>query len=201
MTSEKKLIVFLVGYSAAGKSTLAKAMRDNFGYFLIEHQPLIHKIAEKKGFLRARFWLAKAGAEQFAEESANEMIAQTKSAIDEGKTKIVFDIAYGLKMHKLFKNEFPDAIRLTVSVLSDDKIRAKNIQKRMGAESAEEAKEELNLRDDFFHQVGVENMIKRSEIEIVNEGKSVEEIAFELNELIEMHIQKEKIRITKAPYY
>lgn len=189
MTAESKQIIFLAGYSAAGKSTLAREMRDNFNYHLIEHQPLIHDIAKGKGYERARHWLANVGVEQFAKESAEEMVARTKSAINEGKTKIVFDVVYGTKMLELFRVEFPDMFRLVVSVLADKEIRTKNIQKRMGTESAEEAEKELRFRDGFLQEVDVDTVLKRSDIKIANTGRPIGEVASELNSLIEKHIQ------------
>jgi dephospho-CoA kinase len=188
MTAENKQIVFLAGYSAAGKSTLAREMRDNWGYTLVEHQPMVHDLATKKGYGRARHWLAEVGADQFAEESAKEMISRTKSVLEEGETKVVFDVAYGVKMLELFQNEFPDIFRLVVSVLSDEDTRTGNIQKRMGTESTEEAEKELHFRDGFLRQVGVDEVLERSDIEVTNKGRSIGEVAIELNGLIEKHL-------------
>jgi dephospho-CoA kinase len=188
MTAENKQIVFLAGYSAAGKSTLAREMRDNWGYTLVEHQPMVHGLATKKGYKRARHWLAEVGVDRFAEESAKEMISRAESALGEGKTKIVFDVAYGVKMLELFRNEFPDIFMLVVSVLSDEDTRMGNIQKRMGAKSIEEAKQELHFRDDFLRQVGVDEVLERSDIEVTNKGRPVGEVVTELIRLIERHL-------------
>ena len=57
------------------------------------------------------------------------MIVKTQTELNKGETKIVFDVAYGLKMIELFRNEFPDIFRLVVFVMSDDQTRASNIQK------------------------------------------------------------------------
>lgn len=133
MTAENKQIIFLAGYSAAGKSTLAREMRDNFSYRLVEHQPLVHDIASRKGYERARHWLADVGVEKFTEESTNEMVTRTKKAFDEeGATKVVLDIACGVKMLGFFQKEFPDVSILIVFVMADEDTRALNIQKRMG---------------------------------------------------------------------
>jgi len=190
MTAENKQIVFLAGYSAAGKSTLAREMRDNWGYTLVEHQPMVHDLATKKGYKRARHWLAEVGVDQFAEESSKEMISRTKSVLEEGETKVVFDVAYGVKMLELFQNEFPDIFRLVVSVLSDEDTRTGNIQKRMGTESTKEAEKELHFRDGFLRQVGVDEVLERSDIEVTNKGRSIGEVAIELNGLIEKHLSR-----------
>lgn len=191
MTAENKQIVFLAGYSAAGKSTLAREMRNNWDYTLIEHQPLVHDIASRKGYERARHWLAEVGVEKFAEESTNEMVTRTKQVFDEREIiKVVFDVAYGVKMLELFQKEFPDIFRLVVSVIADEDTRAINIQKRMGTESKEEAKKELRFRDGFLHEIGVDEVIQQSDIKIINKDRSIGEVASELNELIGQRILK-----------
>jgi len=190
MTAENKQIVFLVGYSAAGKSTLAREMRDNWDYTLIEHQLLVHDIASRKGFRRARYWLAEVGVEKFAEESVNEMVEKTKKVLGDGETKIVFDVAYGVKMLELFREEFPDIFRLVVSVIADEDTRTVNIQRRMGTDSSDEAKKELYFRDSFLHEVGVNEVIQISDIDISNKGRPISEVALELNHRIEEHLSK-----------
>ncbi len=189
MTAENKQIIFLAGYSAAGKSTLARELRDKHGYQFVEHQPLVHDIAQRKGYERARHWLSDVGVEQFATESAEAMIVKTKGELNKGETKIVFDVAYGLKMIELFRNEFPDVFRLVVFVMSDDQTRAVNIQKRMGTESISEAEKELHFRDDFLRTVGVSEVIQKSDIRITNKNRPIDEVASELIERIIEHIK------------
>ena len=184
MTTENKQIIFLAGYSAAGKSTLARELRDSHGYQFVEHQPLVHEIAQSKGYKRARHWLADVGVEQFAKESAKAMVVKTKREFDSGETKIVFDVAYGLKMIELFRNEFPDIFRLVVFVMSDENTRTSNIQKRMGTESSSEAQKELSFRDDFLREVGVDEVIQQSGIRITNKNRPIKEVASELIERI-----------------
>lgn len=191
MTAENRQIVFLAGYSAAGKSTLAREMQEKWGYTLIEHQPLVHNIALREGCKRARHWLAKVGVEKFAEESTNEMVQRTKKAFDEeGATKVVFDVSYGARMFDLFQKEFPNMFILVTSVIADEDTRAMNIQKRMGTESEEEAKTELHFRDSFLQEVGVDEVIQQSAIQVVNKGRSIEEVALELNGLIKQRTSR-----------
>lgn len=190
MTAENKQIVFLAGYSAAGKSTLAREMRDSWEYNLIEHQPLVHGLATSRGYERARHWLADAGVNQFADESAQEMVKRTRKIIDVGETKVVFDVAYGTKMLELFQREFPDIFKLVVSVLADESTRVENIQKRMGTESIEDAGKELRFRDGFLREVGLDDVLQQSDIKITNMDKPIRDVASELNGLIEKHLQK-----------
>lgn len=190
MTAENKQIVFLAGYSAAGKSTLAKEMRDNWDYTLVEHQPLVHGIASRKGFKRARHWLAEVGVEKFAEESANEMVSRTKNVLKEGKIRVVFDVAYGVKMLELFQSEFPDIYKLVVSVIADEDTRTLNIQKRMGTESTDEAQKELHFRDRFLREVGLDEVLQRSDIKVTNKDKQIGEVASELNKLIAEYLSE-----------
>lgn len=190
MTAENKQIVLLAGYSAAGKSTLAREMRNGWGYNLIEHQPLVHSLATSKGYERARHWLAEVGVEKFANESVQEMVKKTRKIIDAGKTKVIFDVLYGTKMLELFRGEFPDMFILVVSVLADKDTRVENIQKRMGIISIEDAEKELHFRDSFLREVGLDVVLQQSDIEITNINKPIRNVASELNELIERYFKK-----------
>lgn len=188
MTAENKRIVFMAGYSAAGKSTLARALRDNYGYNLVEHQPLVHEIAQRKGYERARHWLADVGIQQFEEESTREMAARTRRLIDEGETKVVFDVTYGVKMFEFFRTEFPDIYRIIVAVLADGKTRTEYIQKRMGGVSKEDAEKELLFRDGFLQTVGIHKVLQKRDLEVTTKDRPVHEIVSKLNILIENHI-------------
>ncbi len=189
MTAERKKIIFLAGYSAAGKSTLGRELRDNWGYSLIEHHPILHGIAVYKGHGRVRNWLAAAGASQFAAECTNEIVSRTHSAFDQGTAKVVHDAAYGMEMLDTFHKVFPDLCVLVVSLVTHENARLKNIQKRMGTESTSEAQKEMHFRDGFLREVGLEDVLKRSDIEIASRQRPAREIASELNELIEEHTQ------------
>ncbi len=190
MTAENKQIVFLAGYSAAGKSTLARQLRDNYGYNLVEHQPLVHEIAQSKGYERARHWLADVGVEQFAEESTREMTARTRMLIDQGETKVVFDVVYGRKMLEVFQSEFPDIFRIVVAVLADEETRIEHMQKRMGDVSKEDAEKELHFRDGFLQTIGVLEVLQQRDLEVATKDQPVHEIASDLNILIEKHVSK-----------
>ncbi len=178
----------MAGYSAAGKSTLARALRDNYGYNLVEHQPLVHEVAQRKGYERVRHWLTDVGVQQFEEESTREMATRTRRLIDKGETRVVFDVAYGVKMLELFRTEFPDIYRIIVAVLADEETRREYIQKRMGSVSKEDAEKELHFRDGFLQTVGIHEVLQQRDLEVITKDRPVHEIASELNILIEDHI-------------
>lgn len=189
MTAENKRIVLLAGYSAAGKSTLGRELSDNWEYDFVEHQPLVHEIASNKGYERARYWLDEVGVNQFANESTREMVSRAKKIFEEGKEKIIFDVAYGREMLELFQREFPNIYILVVSVIAGEDTRVKNIQKRMGTESSSEAERELHFRDGFLRDVGLDEVLPQSDIEVINKDRSIGEVASELNRLIEEYLQ------------
>jgi dephospho-CoA kinase len=189
MTPENKRMVLLAGYSAAGKSTLGRELRDNWGYELIEHQPLVHKIASNKGYERARHWLAEVGNNEFANESNREMVSRAKEILNEDKDKIVFDVAYGKEMLEVFQREFPNIYIIIVSIIAGEDVRVKNIQKRMNTESISEAEKELHFRDNFLHEIGLDDVLQQSNINITNKDRNISEVASELNNLIEEYLK------------
>ena len=183
MTPENKQIIFLAGYSAAGKSTLAREMSVNHGYQLIEHQPFIHQLAVERGFKRARNWLEHVGIDRFAEDSSTAMVSRTADLVSQGGKKIVLDATYGLQMLNLFDIHFPDLYRIVVSVIASNQARLRNIQRRMGGISLHEAQTELDFRDDFLKRVGITDVLRNSHFSVKNEG-SIQNVALETERLI-----------------
>ncbi len=79
-------------------------------------------------------------------------------------------------------------VRWLISIVADESTRLKNIKKRMGTDSNDEAEKELHFRDEFLHKVGLDGVLLRKDIEVVNKGKPIGKIAFELNRLVEAHV-------------
>lgn len=65
----------------------------------------------------------------------------------------------------------------------------------------------MHFRDSFLKEVGVDEVIQQSDIEIINKGKTIGEVASELNEFISQRISKKIItlvllgEVTKSPQF
>ncbi len=181
------LILTFVGYSGAGKSTLSRMVSQSLNLEFIEHQPLVHKIATSKGFDRARHWLADVGIEKFIEESGNEMIRRIQTASEENKAGAVIDVVYNEAMLDQIKDAFPESKLVVVAVNTESSTRGERISGRMGGIPMDEAIKEREFRDDFLRDSGMESALKRTDIEVMNNGnleKTQEELLLKLKDKI-----------------
>jgi dephospho-CoA kinase len=176
-------IIILAGYSGAGKSTLAREFSKSQGYSFIDHQQIIHDLANQHGSPRARDWLAQIGPERFVQESTQEILNSIKTKSENGNQRFILDAAYGETMTRAIKESFPEAGMLVVAVLAERDIRLARIKKRMGNPSDSIAETELIFRDTFLKQVGLDQVLNQKNIEIYSNNPP-DKLSLELIEQI-----------------
>lgn len=171
-------ILILAGYSGVGKSTIAPVLCERYGFHYINHQKLLHSLAEAKGYKRSRYWLAEVGTQSFIENSLTEMVNVIKREKESAKGFLI-DAAYGDQMVEILKKSFPDGEVIVISVLASPETREQRIMGRMGAER-ESATVEMQFRDNFLVGAGLERLLKNPDFEVNNMGelaKTVEKIS------------------------
>lgn len=169
MSNASGVLLLLAGYSACGKTTLGIRLRDEFGFCFVEHQALVHELANRKGCERARHWLAKVGMRKFMDETTREMMRLVSEAVSKGGKRVVIDVVYGDDMVEKFRKKFRALDVCVVSVVASEATRIGRIKKRMGAKSRREAIEELRFRDKFLRDAGVDLAIAKSRVQIKND--------------------------------
>lgn len=172
-------LIILAGFSCAGKSTLAREFSSKYNYEFVEHQALIHSIANKKGFDRARFWLKEVGLLSFIKESTSEMIKEIKNSRHKNTKDIITDVSYGVDMLDEIQNNIPDVQLILVSVAANKETRGKRILKRMGNPEKQIGEEELRFRDKFLKDCGLETVLRNCDIYVKND-KNISLVAYEL---------------------
>lgn len=162
-------ILILAGYSGVGKSTIGPTLCEKYGFHYINHQKLLHGLAEARGYKRSRYWLADVGVDSFAEESVNEMINVINNKKDNAKGFLI-DAAYGNKMFERLKKSFPDNEVIVISILASPETREQRIMGRMGVER-NMAVVEMQFRDNFLIEVGLEGVLTNPDFEVHNMGE------------------------------
>lgn len=177
-------IIFLAGYSGAGKSTIGSNFCKKYGLDFIEHQKLVHDISISKGFERARHWLREVGVDQFSKESVEGMLKIVRGL--EGTTRgVLTDVAYGKEMIQAFKNTFPGKELIIGSVFANQRTRETRIGVRMGGVERDIAQQEREFRDEFLSKVGLQEILESADFVIENTGtipEAVEELRAKLSE-------------------
>lgn len=167
-------ILILAGYSAVGKSTIGPALCEKCGFHYINHQKLLHGLAEARGYKRSRYWLADVGIQSFIEESLNEMVRKIKDEEDKARGFLI-DAAYGNQMLEKFEKAFPDAKVVVIAVLADPEIREGRIMGRMAAER-EPAIVEMQFRDGFLREAGLDEVLRQTDFAVYNTGELKETV-------------------------
>jgi len=158
-------ILLFTGYSATGKSTLAKKLSEHLGYEFISVRPLLHKIAEDKGYSRIRQWLAEEGAENLVQATKTELV---RTITERQKLPgAIIDDAFDRGLESIIKSAFPTDTVLVVALTLDENTREIRMSNRIGR-SVDEAREELRLFDGFKMEAGIDEVISSADLTIDN---------------------------------
>lgn len=155
------------GYSATGKSTLAKKLSEYLGYEFIPVRPLLHKVAEEKGYSRIRQWLAEEGAENLVQATRGELV--TVITERQKLPGVIVDDNFDRGLGGLIRSAFPGDTVLVIAFTLDGSTRETRMATRLG-KSVEEAREELKLLDGFKAQAGIDEVISNADLTIINLG-------------------------------
>lgn len=173
-------IIVLAGYSCAGKSTLARTFCEIYEASQIHQQDVYREIAAERGFTSAREWLREVGTNTFIETTMDRVAHMIQTI--EAKPIVVLDEAYNESGLKHLTNIFgEDAITL-VQVNASADARGSRIAERLGTPTG--ASEELRFRDDFLKDAGLDVVLDRAQIHVLNEG-FVRNTAYELGRQLE----------------
>ncbi len=161
-----KVLIVLVGFSCAGKSTIAKKLSELCKLEFLDQNKIYHSIAISKGYKRSRDWLKEVGSIIFTEETVKETIKCFRSI--SGKTGAVIDASYGLSMHSILHSDLSEARIIVISVLANRNLRLQRMMGRINA-SRKEADKELVFRDNFLKKVKIEDIMSECDLEVINE--------------------------------
>jgi dephospho-CoA kinase len=162
-----KIVLLLAGYCASGKSTIAKHLQTNYGFYFIDHQKTIHDLAIKNGFERARFWLKAIGEKDFTRMTTEKILKKTSHSLRKHNA-VVLDVVYGTKMVDLFWKNLPKSKIKIIHVKTNDSIRLNYLSKRMNDTTFKVLRSEMRFRDGFLKSTGLDEVIKKSEYVVTN---------------------------------
>ncbi len=173
-------ILFLAAYSCAGKTTLGEAFCRDKGVRRVYQQSIYRKIAVEKGYSSAREWLMTVGKDEFINETTKATIDYLHTIKPEGT--ILIDETYNLSEVEQFKKEFPKSKIIIIAVTVDREVRSSRMVERLG-QAITKARKELDFRDTFLQEVGLDEVLKTADIEIDNTGtieQSIEQMVSKL---------------------
>mgnify|MGYP001562563870 CR=1 FL=1 len=178
-------IILLTGFSASGKSTLAKILGEKLEMDMLSVRALVDDITQRSGFERTRYWLADIGISK-ALEQLNEEIIYAIKLREKNNNGVIIDDLIDPKLVAILRDQFPEDIITVVAVKVDRKLRLQRVVERMGI-LAKDAIKELRFLDRIKQEAGLAQAMCFAEIEVENQ-RSIEEVTSELKEKLEPKI-------------
>lgn len=158
-------ILLFTGYSASGKSTIAKELNKTFGFYNLGEREILHSLAVVAGFQRTREWLRHEGSEALIEAARVETVNRIKKMGP--KWGVMIDGSYDQALPDTLKNFFPSYRQLIIHIDLDDEERKERMIKRQEG-SVDESKKEMGLIDNFKRMAGVEKIMERADVVVDN---------------------------------
>lgn len=166
-------VLLFTGWSASGKSTLAKEVNQNLGYFYIKERDILHDLAIASGFRRTREWLAAKGTQNVFQAATKETVRQIS---DLGSANCLIDGSYDRCLPHILRANLSYTRVTIISVIASLEERERRMMGRLGV-SLEEARKEKNLIDGFKRDAGIEDLISHADISIDNMRPLVEAVS------------------------
>lgn len=172
--------LLFTGFSAAGKSTIARRLSKDYGFLLLEERAILHELAIAQGFNRTREWIREEGEELVLQAARIGTILKMKEL--SGGMGVVVDGSYDRHLPLTLRITFPDSRVTVVCVTIEDQEREIRMRSRLGT-TIDLARQEMELIDGFKLRAGVEDVIKAADITIKNDASvedSLRKVALEL---------------------
>lgn len=158
-------IIFLTGFSAVGKTTIAKKLGERLNCSVISLHGIFHSLAKENGFGRVRYWLGEVGIDRMLEEQRVKL-----AQLVEGSTgSLIIDDLIDPQTPVFIRDRYPENKVVVILVEGGRSLQEQRIQQRMGVDS-KEALSELNFLDRVKKDAGIEKVIKDADFEISNTG-------------------------------
>lgn len=164
-------ILLFTGWSAAGKSTIARRLGEDLEMPVVGARKVLHQVANKRGFTRIRYWLAANGIEEVLNEGLLAGLEEIRAS--RGTRGVIWDDAFDPRLPLLLRREFGEEEVVIIAVDTPPETREERLEKRLGT-NREEVLHELRFIDGFKSEAGIAKVIEMANIKIKNFG-SLEE--------------------------
>lgn len=158
-----------VAPSASGKTTISKAVSERYNLPRIDIHQILHVLAIRHSYTRAREWVIAVGLEEVLNLTRMQVLEEIET--NKNPRGIVIDEIIDGDTLDLIKGRYPE---------SDIKF----ISKRIDAKDESQALEEMLFIDRLKQKLGIDKILEQVEIRISNHGR-VEDVIDEVCEYVE----------------
>lgn len=172
-------IIFLTGYSGAGKSTAAEHLTNNHQFGYLSFRTITKEVAERSGYSHVDYLEQVDNAIIFRDVGYEivERLAQ------DNKKNILVDGLYYLPYVDSIKKEFPDANCLILAIEADRAIRQPRMETRDN-----NVLNNIDYLDNYKNLIGIEDVLAQADVLIQNNSDinlflhEIELFAFSMDE-------------------
>ncbi|NCQ56034.1 hypothetical protein COT86_00715 [Candidatus Collierbacteria bacterium CG10_big_fil_rev_8_21_14_0_10_43_36] len=162
-------LFLFVAPSASGKTTISKAVSEKHDLPRIDLHRILHDLATRGGYPRAREWVMSIGLDEVLNLTRMQMLEEIE--INKNPRGIIIDeIIDGVTLD-LIKNLYPESDIKLIFIQTNQENRLKFISKRIGAKDESQALEEILFIDHLKERLGIDQILEQAEIRISNDGR------------------------------
>ena len=132
-------VIFLTGWSASGKSTIARELQKKLGCNFLGTREVIHELALKMGFKRIRAWLRSCGTKEVVKMSRAAMVEAIGGL--NSSQDLIIDDAFDSKLPSAVKRTYSQADILVLHINATKAHRLERMAKRLSVDEKGAVKE------------------------------------------------------------
>lgn len=159
-------ILVLTGFSAVGKSSVGRVLSERLDYELISVKQIVRTLAESRGYTRIRSW-AQSNIDSLSSEYRQEVMRVIGTKKDH--VGIIVDDIFDKDLLKAIQMTFTEADVHVIALDVSKETREKRMAQRLSG-TVDDARVELAYVDGLKKGAGIEEVIRRADTHILNEG-------------------------------
>lgn len=179
-----KLFLF-VAPSASGKTTISKAVSERYGLPRIDLHQILHVLATRYGYPRAREWVISAGLEEVLSLTRMQVFEEIET--NKNLRGIIIDEIIDGGTLDLIKDLYPESDMKMIYIQTSQDDRLRFISKRINTDDESLALEEILFIDRLKQKLGIDQILERADVKISNNGSledAVDEVCEYVNRML-----------------
>jgi|SRR3989339_1370979 len=162
-------LFLFVAPSASGKTTISKAVSERYDLPRIDLHQILHDLAKRNDYRRAREWVVSVGLEEVLNLTQTEIFKEIE--INKNPRGIIIDEIIDEGTLDLIKSHYPDSNIKLIFIQTSQENRLRFISKRIDAKDESQALEEILFIDRLKQKLGIDKILEQANVRISNDGR------------------------------
>ncbi len=162
-------LFLFVAPSASGKTTISKAVSERYDLPRIDLHQILHDLATRYGYERAREWVISVGLEEVLNLTRMQMLEEIET--NKNTRGIIIDEIIDGGTLDLIRYLYPGSDIKLIYIQTNQENRLRFISKRIDAQDESQALEEIVFIDHLKQKLGIDQILELAEVRISNDGR------------------------------